>query len=54
MTRAAALLAVLALALLSACSPPRTHAKVRLTPDGAKVSPGVSTSILGIGLTVTE
>lgn len=48
------LLPMVALALLAACSWPRAHANVRLTPDGVKVRPALSTSIGGIGVTVSQ
>lgn len=51
MTRAIAALVML---VLASCSQPRAHAHVRLTPDGPRVAPSVSTSILGLGLTVTK
>ena len=47
-------LPILLILTLSACSWPRAHANVRLTPDGAKVTPSLSTSIAGIGLTVSQ
>ncbi|PPB80534.1 hypothetical protein LV82_01883 [Albidovulum inexpectatum] len=49
-----ATVAALVLLFLASCSQPRAHAHVRVTPDGPRVAPSVSTSILGIGLTVTR
>ncbi len=48
------LLPFLALVLLGACSWPRAHANVRLTPDGATVTPSLSTSIGGIGVNIGQ
>lgn len=48
------LLPVAASLLLSACSWPRAHANVRLTPDGATVTPSLSTSIGGIGVSISQ
>ena len=41
-------------ALLSACSQPRAHVGARITPDGVRATPSLSTSIAGIGLTVSQ
>ena len=49
-----ALLPMLALTLLSACSWPRAHANVHVTPNGVRVHPALSTSIGGVGVTVTQ
>jgi hypothetical protein len=49
--RAVALVLLLALA---GCSRPQAHAGVRVTPDGVKVVPSMSTSIAGIGVTVSQ
>lgn len=47
--------ALLALtALLSACSQPRAHVGARVTPDGVRATPSLSTTIAGIGLTVSQ
>ena len=43
-----------ALFALSACSKPRAHAGVHVTSDGVRVVPSVSTSIAGIGVTVSQ
>ncbi len=48
------LLPMLVLTLLAACSWPRAHANVRVTPDGVKVRPTLSTSIGGMGVTVSQ
>lgn len=40
--------------LFAGCAQPRAHAGVHITPDGVRVVPSVSTSIAGIGLTVSE
>ena len=39
---------------LAGCSWPRAHANVRLTPDGATVTPSLSTSIGGIGVSLSQ
>lgn len=39
---------------LAACSQPRAHAALRVTPDGVRVAPSLSTSIAGIGLSVSQ
>jgi hypothetical protein len=49
-----AILLVVAAVLLGACSQPRAHAHVRLTPKGVKVAPSLSTSLGGIGVTVSQ
>jgi hypothetical protein len=49
------LFALLALTgLLSACSQPRAHVGARVTPDGVRATPSLSTSIAGVGLTVSQ
>ena len=48
------LLPIAILAMLCACSWPRAHANVRLTPDGATVTPSLSTSIAGIGVSLSQ
>ena len=48
------LVGMAALVALAGCSQPRAHAGVHLTPDGVRVTPSVSTSIAGIGLTLSE
>lgn len=45
---------VAATALLAACSWPRARANVRLTPDGATVTPSLSTTIGGIGVNISQ
>lgn len=47
------LLAVLGLSLV-ACSQPRAHAALRVTDGGVKVRPSLSTSIAGIGVSVSQ
>lgn len=42
------------MAALAGCSWPRAHANVRLTPDGATVTPSLSTSIGGIGVSLSQ
>ena len=42
------------MAALAGCSWPRAHANVRLTPEGVKVRPSLSTSIAGVGVTVSQ
>ncbi|MDI3338168.1 hypothetical protein QKW60_17300 [Defluviimonas aestuarii] len=44
---------MVALGFLTACTQPRANIGARATPDGVKVTPSISTSIAGIGLTVT-
>jgi hypothetical protein len=44
---------MIALGFLTACTQPRANIGARATPDGVKVTPSISTSIAGIGLTVT-
>ncbi len=39
---------------VAGCSRPRAHAGVHITPDGIRLLPSVSTSIAGIGVTVSE
>lgn len=51
MRRAAAMALCIAVA---ACAEPRAHAGVHITPNGVRVVPSVSTSIAGIGVTVSE
>lgn len=48
------LLPMVLILTLCACSWPRAHANVRLTPDGAKVTPSLSTSIAGIGVSLSQ
>ena len=48
------LLLIACVALLVACSWPRAHANVRLTPDGATVTPSLSTNIGGIGVSISQ
>lgn len=40
--------------LVAGCAQPRAHAGVHITPDGVRVVPSVSTSIAGIGVTVSD
>ncbi|WP_291337538.1 hypothetical protein [Albidovulum sp.] len=40
--------------LVAGCSQPRGHAALRLTPDGVRVTPSISTSIAGIGVSVSQ
>ncbi len=40
--------------LVVGCTQPRAHAGVHITPDGVRVVPSVSTSIAGIGVTVSD
>ncbi|MCB2109497.1 MAG: hypothetical protein H6895_03775 [Defluviimonas sp.] len=39
---------------LAACAQPRAHAGVHLTPSGVRVVPSLSTSIAGVGVTVSQ
>jgi hypothetical protein len=48
------LLLILLVPALSACSWPRAHANVRLSPDGATVTPSLSTSVAGIGVNISQ
>lgn len=43
-----------ALCLLAACSQPRAHAALRVTDRGVRVTPSMSTSIAGIGVSVSQ
>jgi len=43
-----------ALCLLAACTQPRAHAALRLTDGGVRVTPTLSTSIAGIGVSVSQ
>jgi len=52
--RAGVGLILAAVLLLGACTSPRPHARVRVTPSGVKVVPSLSTSIAGIGVSVTQ
>ncbi|WP_347312197.1 hypothetical protein [Defluviimonas sp. SAOS-178_SWC] len=45
---------MIACAALLGCSQPRAHAGVHVTPKGVRVVPSVSTSIAGLGVTVSE
>ncbi len=45
---------VLSLAVTAACSDPSLNAAMRVTPDGVRVSPSVSTSIAGVGVAVSR
>ena len=40
--------------MLAACSQPRAHAALRVTPDGVRVAPSLSTTIAGIGVSVSQ
>lgn len=40
--------------MVSGCTQPRAHAGIYITPDGVRVAPSVSTSIAGIGVTVSD
>lgn len=42
------------LVLLAACSSPRAHANVRLTPNGVRVVPSLSTTVGGLGVTLSQ
>ncbi|MBS0564561.1 MAG: hypothetical protein JSR87_08845 [Proteobacteria bacterium] len=48
------LLPILMLVLMAGCSFPRAHANVHLTPAGVKVRPSLSTSIAGVGVSVSQ
>jgi hypothetical protein len=48
------LLLVAAVTLVAACSYPRAHANVRLTPNGVTVVPSLTTSLGGIGVSVSQ
>ncbi|MGB3317328.1 MAG: hypothetical protein WBB85_23330 [Albidovulum sp.] len=52
MRKVVALLA--ATGLLVACAQPRAHVGARVTSDGVRLAPSLSTSIAGIGLTVSQ
>ncbi|MFO1174588.1 MAG: hypothetical protein U1E48_05200 [Paracoccaceae bacterium] len=53
MTPARALLPVLALLALSACSWPRANANVHVTPNGVRVVPSLHTTFAGVGVNVS-
>lgn len=40
--------------LLAACTQPRAHAALRVTPDGVRVAPSLSTTFAGIGISVSQ
>lgn len=40
--------------LLAACTQPRAHTALRVTPDGVRVAPSLSTTIAGIGISVSQ
>ena len=44
---------LLAISALAACSQPRAHAGIRITPSGVKVVPSLSTSVAGVGVSVS-
>jgi len=46
-------LVVLVCLTVAACSQPRASAGVRITPDGVRLVPSLSTSIAGIGVNVS-
>lgn len=48
------LLLIACVATLAACSWPRAHANVRLTQGGATITPSLSTSIAGIGVSISQ
>lgn len=54
MFRMGVLLLVLAVTSLSACSYPQAHASVRVTPDGVRVAPSLSTTIGGVGVSISQ
>jgi len=54
MFRVGLLLLVLSAISLSACSYPRAHARVRVTPDGVRVAPSLSTTIGGVGVSISQ
>ena len=39
--------------LVAGCSEPRAHAGVHVTPQGVRVVPSLSTSIAGLGVSVS-
>lgn len=41
-------------ALLAGCATPRAHAGIHVTSNGVRVVPSLSTSIAGVGVTVSE
>lgn len=45
---------ILLVPALAACSWPRAHASVRLTGDGATVTPSLSTTIAAIGVNISQ
>ncbi|MEZ5772382.1 MAG: hypothetical protein R3D46_04120 [Defluviimonas denitrificans] len=53
-TRARVILSAGFCLMLAACSQPRAHAALRVTPDGVRVAPSLSTTIAGIGVSVSQ
>ena len=53
-TRARVILSAGFCLMLTACSQPRAHAALRVTPDGVRVAPSLSTTIAGIGVSVSQ
>ena len=53
-TRARVILSAGFCLMLAACSQPRAHAALRITPDGVRVAPSLSTTIAGIGVSVSQ
>ena len=54
MTRARVILSAGFCLMLAACSQPRAHAALRVTPDGVRVAPSLSTTIAGLGVSVSQ
>ena len=52
--RFAVLILSTAACLLTACTQPRAHAALRVTNGGVRVAPSLSTSIAGIGVSVSQ
>jgi len=47
-------LLIAAVTLVAACSWPRAHANVRVTPNGVTVVPSLYTSVGGVGVSVSQ
>lgn len=52
--RSRGFLMVAGLVLVAACSSPRAHANLRLTPNGVTVVPSLATTVGGIGVTLSQ
>ena len=53
-TRARVILSAGFCLMLAACSQPRAHAALRVTPDGVRIVPSLSTTIAWLGVSVSQ